>query len=170
MKNAGAEGMTILELLIALVVITVALFALAYAQLGSLSTTAQARDISAAKEFANRTLETARNAIVADIDTNDNWNSYYLAVSGCKKVALPAAANTPNYCKGEMTSGIYSAQWVVGPLSDAVPIAVPDEGLLQLQMQVDWNRNGAKSLSFFDHITCGEIRLSLCPTPDDPTS
>ena len=126
MNHSRAKGMTILELLIALVVITVALFALAYAQLGSLSTTAQARDISAAKDFANRTLEDARNTIIADIKTNNNWNSYYVDATGCKKVAMPAASDTLAYCKGEVTSGIYSAQWVVGPLSDATPVTVPD--------------------------------------------
>lgn len=170
------QGMSLLELIIALAVIAIAFFALALTQISSLTTTAHAREISDARTYANRVLETVRRDVTINVlnaggiaARKAEWEKY--AQGTCPVVTdPPASAGTPAICKGTPTpEGNYTAHWVVGPESGPTPVAVNDEGLLQVRMRVDWTKGGVqKTLSFVDYIGCGSIDLDICPEPRIP--
>ena len=187
-------GLTLLELLIALAVIAIAFLALAAAQLGSLSTTANARDISNAKTFGNRMLEEARRDTLLTIKAaggtsgsvnvdlqRAKWDEY----EACPDVTTSMPTASPNgsaHCHGGSTSdSIYSASYVIGPEStppDVDPAAgnyselvdIRNEGLLHIRMRVDWTKgDAAKTLSFVDYVSCAEVDLRVCPEPATPS-
>ncbi|CAN5821652.1 hypothetical protein BH24DEI2_BH24DEI2_22010 [soil metagenome] len=178
----SAAGLSLLELLIALVIITVAFFAIASAQLGSLSSTANARDIAAAKTFANRSLEKVRKDTTVRVLSKSTaaqeseWVRYAgradnnAITSGCPvaPATLPTITSTTD-CQGKSTEGIYTVRWVIGPRSGPRPVAVEDEGLAVMRVQVDWQKGGqAKKLSFEDFISCADLAAALCPAPRTP--
>lgn len=177
----SSAGLSLLELLIALVIITVAFFAIASAQLGSLSSTANARDIAEAKAFANRTLEKVRKDTTVRVLSKSTatqeaeWVRYAgradnnAITNGCSvaPATLPTIASTTD-CQGKSTEGIYTVRWVIGPRSGPNPVAVADEGLAVMRVQVDWQKGGAKKLSFEDFISCADLAAALCPAPRTP--
>lgn len=183
--NTGEAGLSLLELLIALVIITVAFFAIASAQLGSLTSTANARDIAEAKAFANRTIEKVRKDTTVRVlekttptARENEWARYAgradssTVTNGCTVAAttLPTITTT-DHCQGKSTEGIYTVRWIVGPRSGPNPVAVADEGLAVMRVQVDWQKGGqAKKISFEDFISCIDLAATLCPTPRIPPS
>ena len=168
------RGVTILELLVALVIIAVAFFAIAAAQLGSLSATSNAREISGAKDFANGQLEGVRREILLDIlsapDPRAAWRKY--ADSGCPAVQDPPAEESINaFCKGSAAQGgKYTAQWVLGP-EDGAPKA-SEGALVQIRMKVSWaTGENQKELGLVSYLSCVEVDQkvdgpSVCPVPE----
>ena len=167
------RGVTILELLVALVIIAVAFFAIAAAQLGSLSATSNAREISGAKDFANGQLEGVRREILLDVlsapDPRAAWRKY--ADGGCPVVQDPPAEEGINaFCKGSAAQGgKYTAQWVLGPESDA---GASKGALVQVRMKVLWaTGENQKELGLVSYLSCVEVDQkvdgpSVCPVPE----
>ena len=167
------KGVTILELLVALVIIAVAFFAIAAAQLGSLSATSNAREISGAKDFANGQLEGVREKILLDVLSASNpraaWETY---VDACPVVQdPPAAAGVDALCQGHATGGRYTAQWVLGP-EDGAPRAA-EGALVQVRMKVVWATGETqKELGLMSYLSCVDVdqkmnrALSVCPVPE----
>ncbi len=165
--------MTILELLVALVIIAVAFFAIAAAQLGSLSATSNAREISGAKDFANGQLEGVRQEVLLDVlsapDPQTAWRKY--ADGGCPVVQDPPAEESVNaFCKGSAAQGgKYTAQWVLGPESDA---GASEGALVQVRMRVSWVvGENQKELGLISYLSCVEVDQkvdgsSVCPVPE----
>jgi prepilin-type N-terminal cleavage/methylation domain-containing protein len=167
----GRHGLTLVEVLIALMVIGVAFWALASAQIGSLRSTAKASEISEAKTFANRVLEDRRREITTAVlnagttiaAQQAEWDKY--AGGTCGVPAFPPPSPN-NLCGGTETHGIYTAEWVLGRESGN---QVESEGLIQVLLRVNWTQGGtARSLGLMDYISCGHINLSSCPDPFDP--
>ncbi len=167
------RGVTILELLVALVIIAVAFFAIAAAQLGSLSATSNAREISGAKDFGNKQLEGVREKILLDVLSADNsraaWETY---ADACPVVQdPPAAAGVDALCKGRAAGGRYTAQWVLGPENGAPKAS--EGALVQVRMKVTWaTGESQKELGLMSYLSCVDVDrkanrdLSVCPVPE----
>ena len=167
------RGVTILELLVALVIIAVAFFAIAAAQLGSLSATSNAREISGAKDFANGQLEGVREKILLDVLSASNpkaaWKTY---ADACPVVQdPPAGAGVDALCKGRGAQGRYTAQWVLGPENGAPRASAG--ALVQVRMRVAWATGETqKELGLISYLSCVEVdqkanrNLSVCPVPE----
>lgn len=155
------KGLSLLELLIALSVIAIVFLALASGQITSLKTTASSHDIAAAKTFANRQMEGVRKGIILGVlnasDQEVEWNKYYNA---------DCPADYPGLCKGSIAnSSGYTSRYEIGP--ENANKTVTDEGLVQIRMEINWNRGGQTGiLNIVDYVSCAEILLSLCPSED----
>ena len=179
------EGLTLLELLIALAVIAIVFLALASGQITSMQTTSSAREVADAKTFANRTLENIRADILQDLradvaaattdaDKQQAWlDAQYGTCPGVGASEPPYSGSRAALCVSDSTVSplaysFYDASWVIGPpVSKPPPIEF--EGLLQVNIRVDWTKGGTdKSLTLVDYISCSEVDLDACPPPVDP--
>lgn len=181
--------MSLVELLIALAVVTIALFAIVAGQIGAFTASAQAREIADARDVATRGIADLRAAVVSDAATNpDRWDDLRNCDSptgaALTSPSTPGAPPASSSCSGHYveTAGDgtpYSFRWVLGPPgpSTLTSATVPGggtvtrqsnhAGMLRALILLEWTRRGQpRTLSFEDFISCVDVDTDYCPIGD----
>ena len=176
----SGQGLSIIELLIALAVIAIAFFALAMSQLSDLRATTRSRAVSEVKASANRMLET-QMAEVLKVDTvtpgdilddtrlNDTpqgrrfwFIDYYFS---CPDVQTPTGARTTLdsvSCESSSTEGDITTSWTIAGESGTL-----GEGSILLTVT---SANGitGSSLTLSNRISCYDVYPSPKATAPEP--
>ncbi len=174
----SSSGLTIIELLIALVLIGVAFFALALTQVTALRASSRTGTATEVKAAANGKLEELMAEVLkADIvGAGSSYWDQYDSVSGkdlsfwfidyyysCPNVVIPQAGRTALRggvaCSGTETSGEITTSWALSGGS-----GVLGEGVIDIVVTATHAQGGGVTLG--DTVTCYDVYPS--PTKDTP--
>lgn len=172
------QGMSLLELLVSLAVITVAFLALASAQITSFSSVRKATEFRDAKALTNRVLEAKYQELVNTIlDSYDPVATFdqYLNCTNTENTPLSDIVNddTDNGCYGTNSYEDYTVRWRLSTNAINGEVPIDEEGLIFLELQADWaGSNNNLSLSLINFVSCLHIVTAdgetVCPAPRDP--
>ena len=165
------EGMSLIEVLIALVIVGVAFTTMAFIQTNNMKMTTNARLTTTVKAAANQVLEAVMTDVLATTISGSTkvfaFNDYYW---NCPTAVTPptgalAVVNTPD-CEGDMTIGSVDVAYAISGEG-----GVTGEGVLTVTVTAV-HANGGQRLTLGDRVTCYDVYPSPtslapqpCPTP-----
>ncbi len=171
------KGMTLVELLIALVVIVISFLAISAGQMSSFTSLDKSVEIKNAKTFATRILENKYQDLVYNVlnpgvgETRQSEFDKYIACVK-KDFAAIQGNDTEKGCYGIDTYKDYDVKWRLYNELDNGEIPIDLEGIVLLEIKVDWTDNGeAHSFSLTNYLSCVYVvtnNSNICPTPRDP--
>ncbi len=167
------RGLTIVEVLIALVVVGLAFAAMAYIQTTNLKMTTNARLTSEVKAAANQVLESVMTDVLATDESSGTkyfaFNDYYWS---CPTAQTPPAGElavvSRPACTGSTNVGEVEVDYAIAGES-----GVTGEGVLTVTVTAT-HRRGGQRLTLGDRVTCYDVYPSPtslapepCPTPTE---
>ncbi|CAN5863141.1 hypothetical protein BH24DEI2_BH24DEI2_24030 [soil metagenome] len=154
-------GLTLIEVLIALIVIAVAFMALASVQISNLSVTRGSEQLAVASRFANDTLEKQTREVSKNIE------AYYLCPdTAAVECSYPVTDDHyPAYTAMVTLTGLYQKPSIG---ETRTPEQYRDEGLVEADISV----TGPAEVSFTAYISCYDVAQTtqletgdFCPIP-----
>lgn len=189
-RRRDRRGLSLVEVLVALAVVAIALFAIAATQLSAFTANVQAREIAEVRDIATQAVAEARVALIEYAYGNANGLDGLVDLCGAPTAtalagrgadgARPGSADVvaPN-CGGGFTvdgqdSIAYQVRWSFGAPGNTdvelstggatATVASPQLALVRLLLRVDWSRRGVdRSMSFEDFVGCVDVDQSACP-------
>lgn len=165
------KGLTLVEVLIALVILSVAFTTMAFIQTNNLKMTTNARLTTAVKAAANQVLESVMTQVLATTVSGSTktfaFNDYYWTCPTPVKPPAGALAvvNTPD-CGGTTTIGDIGVTYKISGEG-----GVTGEGVLTVAVTAV-HSSGGQRLTLGDRVTCYDVYPSPtslapqpCPTP-----
>lgn len=162
------KGLTLVEVLIALVVVGIAFAAMAFIQTNNLRMTTNARLTTHVKAAANQVLESVMSSVLAtSVDFSGNkvyaFNDYYW---NCPTAQVPPAGALPVVNRPACT-GTQNVGDVVVTYAVAGESGVTGEGVLTVTVTAQ-HPSGGQRLTLGDRVTCYDVYpspTSLAPEP-----
>jgi type II secretory pathway pseudopilin PulG len=179
-----SAGLSLVEVLIALAVVAIALFAILATQVGAFQASSQAREIADARDIATRGIADLRVAVIS-YAIGGGWDELrdcgVVAEMSFATLDYGSAQRPPatSSCSGQYVEraadGVdYSLRWLIGrPQVEFVESVAglevnarsPHVGMIQALIRLDWRRRGEdRSLSFEDFVSCIDVDVTLCPS------
>ena len=162
------QGMSLIELLIAIAIITIVFLVIAAGQISSFASLRKSVELKEAKTFAYRILEDKYQELIFEAlnakgsDTPESKFKKYLA---CEGATIG--------CSGTDVYKNYTVAWQLTNQNDANSASVDKEGLVLLEVRVDWQEKGKQRyFSLANYLSCMDVVTSsgstVCPTPAIP--
>ena len=168
------KGMTLIELLIGITIITVAFLAMAGVQTSSFTSLGKSLELKDAKTFAARILEDKYQDLIfqvlADDYPEDKFDDYLACV---ETTFAHISGNDRDGCYGIDEHQDYDVKWRLYNELDNGEVPIDLEGVVLLEIKVDWEEDGTDySFSLANYLSCVYIlyddNTTICPEPTDP--
>ncbi len=168
LSPCSQEGMSLIELLVAIAIITVVFLVIAAGQISSFASLRKSVELKEAKTFAYRILEDKYQELIFEAlnaSGTDTPESKFKKYLDCQ---LGTAG-----CSGTDIYKNYTVAWQLTNQNDANSVSVDKEGLVLLEVQVDWQEKGEqRSFSLANYLSCMHVVDSngstVCPAPAIP--
>ena len=177
-SNSGPhnqKGMTIVELLIGLTIITVVFLAMAGAQMSSFTSLGKSVELKDAKTFAARILEDKYQDLISTIINASDPEAQFNIYLGCntKTDFDSISGDYANGCDGYTEYQDYEVRWRLYSEQDNGDVPVHLEGVILLEIKVDWEEDETDySFSLGNYLSCVYIvnhdNTTICPVARDP--
>ncbi len=163
------QGLSLIELLVAIAIIAVVFLIIAMGEVSSFTTLDKSIELRDAKTFAYRTLEDKYQEFIFDV-----VNANSIDASKSKFDEYLACQEGVSGCSGSDSYENYTVNWqLISEKALNSSNSVDKEGLVLLEVQVDWKEKDKQySFSLADYLSCVQILNSdgstVCPTPAIP--
>ncbi len=166
--SANQEGMSLIELLIGIAIITVAFLLIAIGQVFSFTSLRKSVELENARTFTSRILEDKYQELIFKTLSASGTNtpkSKFQEYLACQEGIAG--------CSGTDIYQHYTAHWRLTNPKSSSKTSVDKEGLVRLEVQVEWKAKGKQhSFSLAKYLSCIYIVNSnghtACPLPETP--
>ena len=169
------RGMTLIELLIGIVVITVSFLAISGGQMASFTSLDKSVELKNAKTFAARILEDKYQDLISGVLNDSDPQAKFDEYVDCTKTDFADinGEDTEGSCYGKDAYEDYSVKWRLSSEKENGYPLIDLEGLVLLEIKVDWTENGEeKSFSLANYLSCVYVitqeNSNICPEAKDP--